>query len=72
MYKIISIVALLLYVGVLTSCQSTKVTEMTEKNYSYEEYCDSIWETNPAYYIDILVETDEYQTYINKHGEWFE
>lgn len=41
------------------------------RNYNYEHYCDSIYEVNPDYYLDVLVETDEFQSYINEHGEWW-
>ena len=41
------------------------------RDYNYEHYCDSIYEVNPDYYLDVLVETDEYQDYIEKHGEWW-
>ena len=41
------------------------------RDYVYEHYCDSIYETNPDYYLDVLVETDEFQSYIDKHGEWW-
>lgn len=68
MTKNIIIVVLLLLVGVLTGCQSTKVIE---RDYSYEAYCDSIWKNNPNYYMDVLVETDEYCTYIEKCGIWW-
>lgn len=43
-----------------------------ERNYEYEEYCDSIWRADPDYYMDVLEETDEYQEYIDTHGEWWE
>ena len=49
-------------------CQSTKVAE---RDYAYEAYCDSIWEADPDYYLDVLVESDEYQNYIEQNGEWF-
>jgi hypothetical protein len=49
-------------------CCSTKVSN---KNISYEHYCDSIWEADPDYYLDVLVETDEYQEYLSENGEWF-
>jgi hypothetical protein len=42
------------------------------RNISYEHYCDSIWITNPDYYLDVLVETDEFQDYIEKHGQWWD
>lgn len=41
------------------------------RDYNYEHYCDSIYENNPDYYLDVLVETDEYQDYIDEHGEWW-
>lgn len=41
------------------------------RNYVFEHYCDSIYEVNPDYYFDVLVETDEYQSYIEEHGEWW-
>lgn len=40
------------------------------RDYKYEHYCDSIYEVNPNYYLDVLVETDEFQNYIDKYGEW--
>lgn len=39
------------------------------RDYAYEHYCDSIYETNPDYYLDVLVETDEFQSYLDEHGE---
>lgn len=44
----------------------------TTRNINYEHYCDSIWITNPDYYLDVLVETDEFQSYIEKHGQWWD
>lgn len=41
------------------------------RDYAFEHYCDSIYEVNPDYYLDVLVETDEFQNYIDKHGEWW-
>ena len=41
------------------------------RNYNYEHYCDSIYEVNPDYYLDVLIETDEFQNYIDEHGEWW-
>lgn len=41
------------------------------RDYDYEHYCDSIYATNPDYYLDILVESDKYQSYIDEHGEWW-
>ena len=41
------------------------------RDYNYEHYCDSIYEVNPDYYLDVLIETDEFQNYIDEHGEWW-
>lgn len=41
------------------------------RDLEYEQYCDSIYISNPNYYYDVLVETDEYQQYIEKHGVWW-
>ena len=53
---------------VVIGCKPTKVAN--NRDYAYEAYCDSIWEANPNYYLDVLVESDEYCTYIEEHGEW--
>lgn len=42
------------------------------RDYKFEHYCDSIYEVNPDYYLDILIETDKFQNYIDKHGKWWE
>ena len=47
-------------------------TKVAERDYVYEAYCDSIWEADPNYYLDVLVESDEYCTYIEEHGQWWE
>ena len=54
--KNLFILALAILGVVFAGCQSTKVAE---RNYAYEAYCDSIWEANPDYYLDVLVEGDE-------------
>lgn len=41
------------------------------RDYDYEHYCDSIYAVNPDYYLDVLVESDKYQSYIDEHGEWW-
>lgn len=53
---------------VFAGCQPTKVAE---RNYAYEAYCDSIWNADSDYYMDVLVESDEYQCYIEEHGQWW-
>ncbi len=65
-YLIIVIITILSVV--IIGCSPTKVDN---RDYSYEEYCDSIYETNPVYYIDVLCESDEYCTYIEEHGKWW-
>ena len=72
----------LFFVGVLVSIlfayyngyfdsKSYTIKNNDTRDYDYEHYCDSIYEVNPDYYLDVLVETDEYQDYIEKHGEWW-
>lgn len=55
----------------IVGCKPTKVADET-RDYTYEAYCDSIWEADPNYYQDVLVETDEYCNYIDEHGEWWD
>lgn len=70
MNKISFIVAIVVAI-VVTGCMSTKVTE-DSRDYAYEAYCDSIYNANPDYYLDVLCETDEYCNYLEKHGEWWD
>lgn len=46
-------------------------TKENIRDYSYESYCDSIYEADPNYYLDVLCETDEYCSYIEEHGQWW-
>ena len=41
------------------------------RDYKFEHYCDSIYEVNPDYYLDVLIETDKFQDYIDKHEKWW-
>ena len=41
------------------------------RDYKFEHYCHSIYEVNPDYYLDVLIETDKFQDYIDKHGKWW-
>lgn len=66
--KHLFIVAFAILGMAFAGCQPTKVAE---RNYAYEAYCDSIWEANPDYYMDVLMETDEYQSYIEANGQWW-
>lgn len=65
---IIAIVALVATATI--GCQPTKVAD-DNRDYAYEAYCDSLWENDKDFYLDVLCETDEYQTYIEQHGEWW-
>lgn len=51
-------------------CEPTTVAET--RDVAYENYCDSVWQANPDYYQDVIVESDEYQTYIEVNGKWWE
>ena len=59
----------LIMMSVLAGCSCTSTADT--RDYAYESYCDSIWEADPDYYMDVLVESDEYQNYIEQNGEWF-
>lgn len=50
-------------------CSPTKVDT---RDYAYEAYCDSVYEADPDYYLDVLCETDEYCQYIETNGQWWE
>lgn len=75
-YNII-IVILLAIASTLGACMAKNdsktftIKNNSTRDYNYEHYCDSIYKVNPDYYLDVLVETDEYQNYIKKHGEWW-
>lgn len=78
MYKIILALILGAVIGLLITfltdsfdSKSFTIKNNSTRDYNYEHYCDSIYEVNPDYYLDVLVETDEYQDYIEKHGEWW-
>lgn len=66
---VIGLLGLIVLLCITISCSCT--TDTT-RDYVYEAYCDSIWENNPDYYLDCLVETNEYQQYIKQHGYWWE
>ncbi len=66
-------------IAVIASVLSTTVTAREHldiskdltRDLAYEAYCDSIYEADPDYYLDVLTETDEYQEYLEIHGEWW-
>ena len=66
--KNLVLVALAILGIAFAGCSPTKVDT---RDYAYEAYCDSIWENNPDYYLDVIVESDEYQNYIEQNCEWF-
>ena len=41
------------------------------RDYNYEHYCDSIWVADKDFYLDVICETQQYQDYIEQHGEWW-
>ena len=41
------------------------------RDYNFEHYCDSIYKVDKDYYYDVLMESDSFQLYIDKHGEWW-
>lgn len=78
MYKIILALILGVIIGLsitfLTNSFDNKfytIKNNSTRDYKFEHYCDSIYEVNPDYYLDVLVETDEFQNYIDEHGEWW-
>lgn len=79
--KLIAILCISLWLGV---CVYTVIKSMSKFNnstslvkndntrdYAYEHYCDSVYEANPDYYLDVLVETDKFQSYLYEHGKWW-
>ena len=52
----------------VAGCHSTK--EST-RDLAYEQYCDSIWESDPDYYLDVIMESDQYCEYIEINGKWW-
>lgn len=56
----------------LIECSYTSNSKKNlERNYQYEAYCDSIWDADKDFYLDVLAETQEYQDYLEQHGEWW-
>lgn len=70
--NIITKVGLLIAALVLVSLIFTSKPAKAERDYQYEEYCDSIFFNDKDYYYNVLVETDEYQNYMETHGQWWE
>lgn len=71
---IVLLLAVTFGIGVYLAYEDSKtftVRNNDTRDYKYEHYCDSIYEVDPDYYLDVLVETNEFQNYINEHGEWW-
>lgn len=59
--------------GVYLASEDNKtftIRNNSTRDYKFEHYCDSIYEVDPDYYLDVLVESDTFQNYVDKHGEW--
>ena len=71
---ILTLLAITSILGVYMTNNNSKIfiKNYSTRDYNYEKYCDSIYEVNPDYYLDVLIETDEFQNYIDEHGEWWE
>ena len=67
--KNFALVAMVILGIAIAGCGPTKVDT---RDYVYEAYCDSIYAADPNYYLDVLCETDEYCTYIEINGPWWE
>lgn len=67
--KNLILVALAVLGTAFVGCSPTKVGS---RDYAYEAYCDSVYEADPDYYLDVLCETDEYCQYIETNGQWWE
>lgn len=72
MEKILKILIVIIAIAAIAGmgCKPTKVADDT-RNYAYEAYCDSIYEADPDFYLDVLCETNEYCSYVEEHGEWW-
>nr|DAG96235.1 MAG TPA: hypothetical protein [Crassvirales sp.] len=80
--RIIAILFISLWVGVCVYLAVNYIANINSKtcvvkndnarDYAYEHYCDSIYAANPDYYLDVLVETDKFQSYLNEHGKWWD
>lgn len=70
--NIIARVGLLITAVILVSLIFIPKSAKAERNYQYEAYCDSIYFNDRDYYYDVLVSTNEYQNYMETHGQWWE
>lgn len=71
---IVLLLAIVAGIGIYSAYEDSKtftVRNNSARDYQYEHYCYSIYEVNSDYYLDVLVETDKFQNYIDEHGEWW-
>lgn len=69
---IVALLGIAAFVGAVSATNnSNNILFDSTRDYEYEHYCDSIWANDPDYYKDVIQETDEYQEYIDIHGEWW-
>lgn len=61
--------AIVIVAMAVAGCHSTKVSDT--RDLSYEAYCDSIWASNPDYYMDCIMGSAEYEDYISVNGKWW-
>lgn len=57
-------------IPVVSACNSRPAK--TAEDYAYEAYCDSVYENDTDYFLDVISESDKYQEYIEKHGNYWE
>lgn len=79
--RLIAILCISLFLGACAYIAISYITNFSNntslvkndntRDYAYEHYCDSVYEANPDYYLDVLVETDKFQSYLCEHGKWW-
>lgn len=67
-YNIIILLGVMLFINIISNKNNIL---NNSRDIKYENYCDSIWNNDKDYYLDVLVESDEYQEYISQNGEWW-
>lgn len=69
--RFILIIFALFCIAFIYFLSKVEIVQHVQCDKQYKNYCDSIWYTDKNYYLNVLVETDEYQQYIQEHGEWW-
>lgn len=67
----LAIIGLIAFIEVTFQVPAKDIFVDNTRDVEYERYCDSIYFNDVDYYNDVLVETDEYQDYIDEHREWW-